>query len=616
MFEAFKIGVRLSLVNGVSHGLLNMARDFGRAEHAAESLRNTISRMSTSTKLMFGGGLAVGIGAAMAMSLKPAIDAAKEWETAKAKFGLFGMTDGQNNEAFKFAQGMNIAGSTYAENLTKMTEAQGAFREANLSGSAALDGAKLAAPMLARLSLIAKSQGHEMSEAQDKDLIRAIEMSGGLKDAKTFNARADLLYKIVGSSGGNVGYGDMRQFYARGGVAAQSLTDTALKMLEPVLGEMKGATAGVSLATAFGRLNGIVKLPNQIDHALVDAGIWDNKKIVWNAHGGIEKVLGDGNPMKAENAALLATNPVDFYRQTIAPMYAKMGLTTPAQQAVWNGKLFGRTGGTFFNLIGKQAGVIDKSAGAIDQYTGIDGSSDKMNKTTEAREQQAAANWHNLLTNIGTAILPNVNAGLTVFAGYLQKAADFTRDHTSLVKAGAMMFAISAGILIVGGAIAILAGAIAFIGAPIMAGVLLVTGAIGFIGVAVANLRKYEPQIKAFWDGIGNGISTFLSWVGDIWKHRPSWMGGDGAVNPIPVPGKNGATQADADYYAALHNNDSKSIKPRGQTMIFNADIDLGDGVTKRVTQVLGKAVKGAGYAMGSGSFDSGLTQPTPGQHQ
>jgi len=607
MFEAFKIGIKLSLVNEVSHGLIAMAKDFNKAEYAADSLRSKIAKMGTATKFAFGGAIAMGAGAAMLMTMKPAIDAAKKWETAKANFSLFGMDSATNNEAFRFAQAMNIAGSTYVDNLHKMTEAQGAFRESGLTGPEALAGAKLAAPMLARLAVVAKAQGHEMTESDDASLIRAIEMSGGLKDAATFNSRADAIFKLVGSSGGQVKYEDVRAFYARGGVSAKGLTEEALMKFEPLMGEMKGTSAGTALMTSFNRLNGIVKLPNQIIHELVNSGLWNGKNIDWNAQGGAKNIRSEG---LLKGASLLQTDPVKWEKEVLEPMYAKMGLVTQDQKNIENARLFGRTGGTLFSLMQQQEAPIARSPEAIRKRLGVNDSYADMQKTTQAQQNAVATNWQNILTNIGTAILPNVNAGLTTFNRFLSKVADFTRDNPGFVRFAMYGALMTATVLIIGGAIAMLVAGFLLVGGPVLLFTSLITG----IGAALLALvyaidwKEAGNEMTAGWNAIKNGFMGFFSWLGGLWSHRPVWMGGDGKSLIGP-----------ADTNSDSQNSESKPA-PNGspnvrtssdKTTVVHTNVNL-DG--KQVAEVVSKHQANATtHSTSAGAFDGGMNMSTPG---
>jgi len=62
---------------------------------------------------------------------------------------------------------------------------------------------------------------------------------------------------------------------AKAGTSAFNLSNKALfAELEPIIGELKGSSAGDALMTSYNRLNGIVKLPNQVTHDLMKMGVY------------------------------------------------------------------------------------------------------------------------------------------------------------------------------------------------------------------------------------------------------------------------------------------------------------------------------------------------------
>lgn len=115
-------------------------------------------------------------------------ESAKDLDTERARFRQLGLSGAQNAEAFNFVDKMRVFGSSKAENMRNFREAQGVFRESGLEGSEALEGAKLAAPVLAKLNLLAKAFGGENAEklqTANMAMLRYVELSGGLKNAET-----------------------------------------------------------------------------------------------------------------------------------------------------------------------------------------------------------------------------------------------------------------------------------------------------------------------------------------------------------------------------------------------------------------------------------------------
>ena len=355
---------------------------------------------------------------------------AKDLDTEKARFRLYGMSDAVNNDAFRFVDRMKIYGSSTNENMKYFRESQGVFRESGLNDKSALEAAKLATPVLAKIGFLTESLDEESKarlRTSSMAMLRYVEMSGGLKSAKDFNRISDFGWKLTQSSGGNVDWEQLRQFKAISGVAGRHLTDEAMAGLEPLIGELKGGGAGTGLRTSFNRLAGIVKLPNQVAHMLTENGIWDKSKVEWNANGGIKKF--NGNPFAS--AAEFQQNPIKWYESKILPMYDKMKASAEERDRL-NGLIFGGTGGRLFSLAGAQLPTIHRSMESIQRQQGIEASDGTARKTLAGQEKEFTAAWTEFKTEFGTAMIP-------AFVGILRGGASLFRSMNDFVKRGDMV---------------------------------------------------------------------------------------------------------------------------------------------------------------------------------
>ncbi|MBN7122902.1 hypothetical protein BSU01_14455 [Erwinia billingiae] len=370
--------------------------------------------------------------------MQSAVEVGAEYQTMLAKFSGYGMGEAAVKEADKFAQATKIMGASKNDMLRFFTEAQGVFRE---SGALSLDdqlkGARLAAPMLAKMHFAMASMdpaANHMSQAKEMDMLRFVEQAGGLNSPMKFNSIMNNSYKAVQASGGNIDFSQLRQFMSRAGTSAYSLSDTALyAKLEPVIGEMKGGAAGDALMTAFNRLTGITKLPNQVVRQLENMGVWDASKIVHNGNGGIKYITGDGNPLK--NSKLLANDPVDFYEKVIRPKYAAKGLTEEDIMRQ-NSMIFGRQGGKMFNLIEKQMHVIDLAAKAYDKQMGIDEASKQTAGTYNGKQIDFNAKWKDFQLALAQdgGLLDTFTSGLDKLSNIMQRMTDIAHKNPELAK--------------------------------------------------------------------------------------------------------------------------------------------------------------------------------------
>lgn len=346
---------------------------------------------------------------------------AKDLNTEMQRFKLFGLSDAQNNEAFDFVNGMRVYGTTRAENMRNFREAQGVFRESGESDSKALYGAKLAAPVMAKLHFLESTLGGEEGAklaSANLAMLRYIELSGGVNSAEKFNRLAEFGYKLNMSSGGTIDWNQLLSFKKTAGTAGYNLSEEALARLEPIMAEFSGGRAGTALATGFNRITGITKLPNQVAHMLADYGVWDKSKIEWNANGGVKRT--NGNVLTAENAKLYQENPELFYEKVISPIYRKMSLSSD-EIAVKNAAIFGRTGGALFNAVERSLPVIHKSMEALEKMKGIEDSILNARQSLTGQEQEFQAAWTDFKTQAGTTMLP-------FFSGLLRGGSNLLRN--------------------------------------------------------------------------------------------------------------------------------------------------------------------------------------------
>lgn len=363
-------------------------------------------------------------------------ESAKNLDSERQRFRLYGMSEAQNQEAFRYVAGMRIYGSTQTSNMAAFREAQGVFRESGLNDSEALRGAKLAAPVLAKLDFLSSSLDDESAakmKTANMNMLRYVESSGGLQSAEEFNRIANFGFKLNASSGGTVDWAQLRQLKARAGAAGFHLTDDAMARLEPIIGEMKGGAVGFGLSTAFNRLTGAIRIPNQVAHELVDNGIWDKQKVVFNQNGGIKNFTG--NPLGAENSNLLMTNPERFYEEVIRPIYTKMNLSA-TDVARQNVMLFGTTGGRNMTLVENQLSTIHRSIDALAKTKGIDAAMAVGRDSLTGQQKEFEAAWTDFKTNWGTTALPFFTGILKAGSFVLRHMPGGSENHISAQEAG------------------------------------------------------------------------------------------------------------------------------------------------------------------------------------
>lgn len=512
-FDAYKVAVKLTLINGVSGILGALTSQFSTFDKHVNNTKDSVTALEKRLQgiktlgLVGGGMFAAG---SFGLSLfKAPIEEAIKLDQQVNKFKLFGMGDKVNAEAVSFAKGMNIMGSSYTENMKLMIEAQGVFRESGISGSAALDGAKLAAPLLAKIAFATKSLDGESAAkltSSAMSMLRYVEDSGGLKSPERFRELADAGWKMVQTSGGSVSWEQLRQFKARSGVAGMNLSGDAMAEMEPIITMLKGQTAGFSLRTAYNRLNGIIKIPNQVAHSLTDSGIWDASKVTWNSQGGIKGFKG--NPL--QNADMFSSNPIEFYEKFIMPLHAKQGITTDSGIAQSNAMLFGSTGGSMFTLIDKNLAKLHQSLDAQNKALGIDPSYKVAGDSATGKIVDLHAQWAKLMADLGTTILPIAISGITSLTNVVKGAISFTKEFPLLTKGLTVAFAALSGIVAVGGVLFLATAAFGALGVALTTGV-----AGGGLAAVIGGVSIGLAPLAAGIIAIGAALYT-VKWLYDL----------------------------------------------------------------------------------------------------
>ncbi|MGK8887516.1 phage tail protein [Burkholderia gladioli] len=370
----------------------------------------------------------VPLGAAMVAGYvgKQFYESAKDLQTEHARFKLFGMDDAQNKSAFDFAHNLHAYATSENEAMHYMNEAQAVFRESGETGEKALAGAKMAAPFLAKM-MAASSILSEESQAKLKHesmaMLRTVDLQGGGLNPELFSKLADFGFRMTQTSGGQINWEQLRQMFRTGGLAVQRMDENALAELEPIIGEFKGSSFATAMRTAYNRMNGVVKPPNQAVHELINAGIWDRSKVVLNDNGGIKKFLG--NPLR--HADEYSANAAEYYFKYVRPYYEKQKYNTSERDRM-NAMLFGGTGGNLFSKIDQQEPLIRHAGEAFKKTRGLDQALDLAKDTATGAEKDFGAAWTDFKTQFGNSMLPQVTEILRTGTEVLRAIAAFANS--------------------------------------------------------------------------------------------------------------------------------------------------------------------------------------------
>jgi hypothetical protein len=548
MLEAYKVAIRISLVEGVTAGLGLISRHLRRTDEDAKGLQK---RLDSISKM---GAISAGLAGAGSIGLKlfdgPIAEAMK-YERAIGSLRQMGLGDAQIADARKFAEATNIIGTSVLDRIRLFTEAEGSFRESGLGGMRALQAAKTMTPLLGTYEVATGLLSGDKKVAAEqgmRSLNKTVEIMGGLDDTKRAQAIVDGVFKATQSSGRMVDERQLKQFVAYGSSATNQLgLRTIFGGLEPIIGELGGSTTAVGLRTAYTRTNGMMAMmPKRLREEMQRLGL-----------------ASAGGKQQTDDMARLQATDVIGYAQNIVARYAKAGITSRTDMERENAIIFGTNGSKVFNKIMSQMPVLSHSLAAYDKARAPGAMvNDRRNGALLAPvslEKQEA----DLKLRIGKDILPLYVHGLEIAAtalGALNSLPNPVLKFGTYATAGLSVLALAGGgvaslataaqaldaALIAGGSkfqlLPLLGKGLIFMSTGIRAAALaMVANPIGLAvtGVVALGFAAYElwkhwdvvgPKLKMLWDGITSGVTWMINKVIGLLNHLPG-------VNIGPVGG-------------------------------------------------------------------------------
>jgi hypothetical protein len=502
MFDAYKIGVTLSLTNHVSKGLMAMAGDFAKTEGQVTLLQKRINSIKNDA---LKGGLMIGAGVGMLALLKGPYEEAKKLAQAQADFQTLNLSGAENSEAFGKAASMShkILGTTITENVKLVHDLHTAFGD--------LHHAIGTADMFSKMSIVAKvANGGAPVDGLVNAAAKALEHRGGkvINDPAAFEAEASLMTKVMLATKMRVTPKDYLTASGTGKMAYQLFDKEYL--YGNFAGQMAingGARTGTESMTAFSSLIG-GHMDAKGKGFLADLGLWQegfSKKrlaIMSEAMKGLSpaerKVAADSmgvqgaisGGLRDADAELYAHRPDLFIQKMIPLVRARFGMDlTDEQISLLVAKNLNRSTGNFLGTQITMQSKLSKDTAIINKSMGIGDAYQHYMKSPVGAEEAAHAAWKNFLAVFGTVYLPAITAGLLKLASGLDKLSQWVDRNQGLVKALVYTFAALAGALVMRGSILLLSAAFRGLGLALTLGTgLTLPASITAFGAAVAGL--------------------------------------------------------------------------------------------------------------------------------
>ncbi len=210
MFEAYKVGIKLSLINHVSPGLLLMSKQLSQTDKAAELLQTRLNKIRPLGMTGAAPGRAgfMGLGV-LAKMIKPAEEYARQLNTMNTA----GLKHKEMADAIGTAWKTTgaVITTTASENLRSLMDLR------NVMGN--MEKARMALPVIARVQavLAASSEGQIAGNAKELAYSMAKELAivGAAKSPEMFARQAELMAKVIIATHGRVTPEALNRVFAR-----------------------------------------------------------------------------------------------------------------------------------------------------------------------------------------------------------------------------------------------------------------------------------------------------------------------------------------------------------------------------------------------------------------
>lgn len=441
MFEAYKIGIRLSLVSNVATGLAMMSRQFTSTAGQGKALELQIKRIQA---LAMVGGAVTGIGLFGLKMMGDALDPAKEYAHQLNVMNMAGLTHAQQVEAIGAAwkNTGTVITTTATENLKSLLDLR------NVLGD--MGEAEMALPIVTRIQAVLASSTEGRVSSNSKDLAfgmaKALDVIGAARDPKTFQTQAELMAKVITATQGRVTPDQFLSVFRYARQAKFGLNNEFLyEILPGLMLENAGSGGGGGGSRGVGpMLSAFYRLTNQ--------GFINKKSLPLLAQ------LGLINPNSAMSTSttgtmvdamkgheLAASNPFQWVQSVLLPAiygaYGKNISREKLQQVindVFRGNQLGANLALEFALKPKNflrdQGIIRGTMGAADAYQAA------LSNDPGTAQKALDSQWENLKVSFMMGVVPILVPLLTKLANVFMFIGDILRDHPLLAQSLAIGF--------------------------------------------------------------------------------------------------------------------------------------------------------------------------------
>jgi len=417
------------------------------------------------------------------------IGESKHYELEKARIGALGLGDAATQESIAFARQMKAYGVSQVDKAELMRDALSVFADAH--------HAEMVLPTLAKMkfankAVFGQAQGED-NERMFLDLLKVVELRGGLSSPAEFKKQADMIQRVITATGGRVQSDQWLQVIKRGGLAAKGMDSEAFfYALEPVVQEMGGNTVGTAMMSAYQNLYQGKTTKRTLGNLDRLGLIADRSKVKEDKAGQVSFM----DPGALKGADVFRKSQFEWLETVLLPTLAEKGITGKDQVLDAIGGIFSnRTASNLMAQMYLQRDQIHKNMRLNKGADSIDQLDARAKALPQGKEAEALARVHDLQKEIGEKVLPLYASALE----WVAKAADgvmkFMQENPGLAKAMAIgVGTLAAALLILG---------------PIMLSIASVLGPYAMLVLIMGKVGGVGGMLS----GVLQGLATAFTWV-------------------------------------------------------------------------------------------------------
>ncbi|OIT17075.1 phage tail protein [Ralstonia solanacearum] len=453
------------------------------AQQAADKVRARAGNLAAA------GAGATAAGMATGAPIWKGIGESKHYELEKARMGALGLGDAATKESIEFAKQMKAYGVSQVEKAELMRDALSVFADAH--------HAEMVLPTLAKMkfankAVFGQAQGED-NERMFLDLLKVVELRGGLSSPDEFKKQADMIQRVITATGGRVQSDQWLQVIKRGGLAAKGMDSEAFfYALEPVVQEMGGNTVGTAMMSAYQNLYQGKTTKRTLGNLDRLGLIADRSKVKEDKAGQISFM----DPGALKGADVFRKSQFEWMETVLLPTLAQKGITGKDQVLDAIGGIFSnRTASNLMAQMYLQRDQIHKNMRLNRGADSIDQLDARAKGLPQGQEADALSKVRDLQKEIGEKVLPLYASALEWVARAADRVTKFMQENPGIAKTMAI-------------GVAVLAGALLILG-PIMLAIASVLGPFAMLSLVMGAVGGAGGMLS----GILQGLGTTFTWV-------------------------------------------------------------------------------------------------------